>query len=401
MMLMRALVAACGAATVDASLSAAGALATGGADSIGSAPAEPLTVDLTWSEAPAGFLGGYLRFDLQSGRFRKEPVAQRRVIRGSIFAGAIRTACLWAQTERKLYLDLNGNGDLTDDPEGVFISAGDMSGHAQQFHRVMVPSRIAMHRRRAVMDLTLIEVRNRIHCSATLRSLWLGQMEFDGEEWQLGVIDSVFNSGAANHSHLLMRPRAHRDRPFNAAEASADTFPYATRLFVHQRAFQLNATESDGGEPRLRIELTPQQPALGELRVSGRFIRRLTLLGGPFLVVLDGPEGVIRVPVGSYSTPKISLSDGSVAARPRTTYRRPASQRINVTESAAVELAGGGPLKNVVLASRRGDLLHLEHRLVGVEGESYTLENIDRSKPPEFVVYQNGRKIGTGKFEFG
>ncbi|MCX6630821.1 MAG: hypothetical protein NTW28_24660 [Candidatus Solibacter sp.] len=52
-------------------------------------------------------------------------------------------------------------------------------------------------------------------------------------------------------------------------------------------------------------------------------------------------------------------------------------------------------------ATRQGKRLYLKHELVGAGGEVYTLGTVDRAKPPEFVVYQAGRKVGTGKFEFG
>ena len=38
---------------------------------------------------------------------------------------------------------------------------------------------------------------------------------------------------------------------------------------------------------------------------------------------------------------------------------------------------------------------------VGADGGAYHLAQQDRSSPPEFVVYRGGKKVQSGKFEFG
>ncbi len=66
-----------------------------------------------------------------------------------------------------------------------------------------------------------------------------------------------------------------------------------------------------------------------------------------------------------------------------------------------VVLSVGGPLTNSVTATRHGPDLRLDYRLVGAGGKIYQLANQNRSQPPEFAIYKGGRKIASGKFEFG
>ena len=61
----------------------------------------------------------------------------------------------------------------------------------------------------------------------------------------------------------------------------------------------------------------------------------------------------------------------------------------------------GGPLTNRVSVTRRGRLLVFNYQLAGAEGATYRLGRQDRSRPPEFAVYQGEKEIATGKFEFG
>jgi hypothetical protein len=64
-------------------------------------------------------------------------------------------------------------------------------------------------------------------------------------------------------------------------------------------------------------------------------------------------------------------------------------------------LDAGGPLTNSVTASRHGQDLRLDYRLVGAGGETYQLVKQDRSQPPEFAIYRGDKRIASGKFEFG
>ena len=72
-----------------------------------------------------------------------------------------------------------------------------------------------------------------------------------------------------------------------------------------------------------------------------------------------------------------------------------------MNDKAPVVLNVGGPLTNSVTASRHGQDLRLDYRLVGAGGQSYQLANQDRSKPPEFAIYKGEKKIASGAFEFG
>ena len=62
-------------------------------------------------------------------------------------------ALIWDQPKSKLYLDLNRNLDLTDDPAGVFSSTN--KGPQQLFANVTVPLKTAAGLHPAMLDLRL------------------------------------------------------------------------------------------------------------------------------------------------------------------------------------------------------------------------------------------------------
>ena len=88
---------------------------------------QAVTVDLAYREVGYSFVDWNVSMTTRSGAFQKEPkLSPTKVIRGSLRLGSRdqETGFAWDQAAGKLYLDLNRNQDLTDDPGGVFSSRG-------------------------------------------------------------------------------------------------------------------------------------------------------------------------------------------------------------------------------------------------------------------------------------
>src|ERR1035437_4851803 len=103
--------------------------------SAGAAPAEPAaasppvsyTFDLNYQETDEVLVSGSVGIRLQSAPFQKEPALPgQNVFRGSLQWRTLpkqATPFIWDKGRGRLYLDLNRNRDLTDDPKGIFASA--------------------------------------------------------------------------------------------------------------------------------------------------------------------------------------------------------------------------------------------------------------------------------------
>ena len=72
-------------------------------------------------------------------------------------------------------------------------------------------------------------------------------------------------------------------------------------------------------------------------------------------------------------------------------------QIVSVTKPAM--LAVGGPLTNSVAVNRQGRALNLSYQLLGAGGEASQL--LGARRQPEFAAYRAGKKVASGKFEFG
>jgi hypothetical protein len=339
---------------------------------------------------------------LNAPSFKREPTLSSGTIKRGVLnlnpEATNAVGFIWDATAHKLHLDLNGNGDLTDDKEGVYTSkvAGN---NYQTFDGVHLPFKTANASRQMLADLYLYYYGNdRLYCSASLRSMWKGKISLHGRDWQVGIVE-LFHAryGAQRTKYLLLRPWEKRNDSFSTY-SSRDAFEFPSRLFFDNHAYHLDVThEPQDNTSRYVIQFALQQPALGEMKITGRDIQRIHLEDGQgYFAVLEHPGPVAKLPAGNYSVPNMWLNKGGVTAMtsdPRISVR--------IADQKAAVLAAGGPLTNSVGVSHRGSSLSLNYKLVGVGGETYMLEPQDRSKPPRFEIASNGRKIASGSFQYG
>jgi hypothetical protein len=384
------------------------ARALGAADAVpaNSTTANPVTAPLAYEETDSSVISWGLSLNTQTASFLKEPTAAPgKTVRGGLNLGdnsSNSIPFLWQRDAKKLFLDMNRNRDLTDDPAGVFSAQLVSSISYQSFTNVHLPFNTAAGRSRVLVDLNLYDYSTQPSGIIRVRSFWQGRAALNGRDWQVGIVQNDLNqSGSFENGQLLLRPWEARNRPFTTSDGTLATVQFSRKLFLDGHAYQLDLTaQSENGEAKPALRFTEQFIALGELKIIGKFIQRLVLTGGSHLVVLDEPASTVKVPVGSYAQPKILLAQGGIEAFFNSNEPNSVS-RISVSDKAPAVLDAGGPLTNSVIAIREGQDLRLDYKLIGADGATYQLVKRDTSKPPEFAVFKGDRKIASGKFEFG
>ena len=413
-----------------------------------------ITIPLEYQETAHPFLFREVRVERYTNSFPKEPArAAGQVVRGVLKFGdnpSNTIPFLWQYGAKKMFLDLNRNGDLTDDADGVVLAQVLYSVSPlfinQLFTNVCVsfPAASGSAPMLVNLHLSMDAVRRPgwPYCDAQLRSFWQGKVTVDGHDWQVGLMQNLSDQpGSFPHGQLLLRPWNEQTRSFMAAtEKAEDTmglpwegqnrmaraseaFAFSPAIFFEGHAWQLDWN----AEPRSRAEkldlrLTERPTPLGELRITGSYIHRLVLAGGPYVVVLDRPPVSVKIPPGRYYPYRVWLGqDGAEAyfnyGVPRTAkanvmepitgaklpvVKPPApEQAIVVEEHQPAVLVVGGPLTNCISAAHRGRNLLLSYRLTGAGGGTYWLARFDHWKPPRFTVSTPGKPGGSGEFEFG
>jgi hypothetical protein len=228
--------------------------------------------------------------------------------------------------------------------------------------------------------------------------MWQAKAGRPGDEWQVAVLDDPLNADDPRVAKfLLLRPWTARMSSLYAADGASDTFSFPDQLFWLGQAFHLERRfETQNGNPVCKLELSPQQPPLTEVKLSGESLYYAVLCAtNGYTVLLRESPGTVKVPQGVYTVRTIRLKKGAVEA-----FRLP-YQPLLINAMAPTNLVLGGPLTNSVVLTRQGRKLNMNYRLVGADGGSYHLAQPDRSIPPEFAVFRGGKKVQSGKFEFG
>jgi hypothetical protein len=350
----------------------------------------------------------------QSTPFRKEPdLGGRKIVRGTFKFGDDtnhHVAFALDSTRAKLYLDLNRNLDLTDDPGGVYSFPISRVGNSvQTFSDIRLTFKTPMGLHPALLDLMFFNFGNSANSptvSAVRRYCWEGKLAFEGREWYLGLIDSLQGRiGSSEGGYLVLQPWSDHNQHRSPQVSSVDVLSFSRRLFFGGQTFQVdNRYIQQDNRSKYRLDFTPQPAELGELKLAGKFINRLVLTkaGSEALtVVLDRPESVAKIPVGIYGQCRVSIKQGDTEAY-RTSDRYgtiPLTNAVRVHSREAAVLEVGGPLTNSVSVNRRGKTLLLNYQLLGAGREAYELQGARTQ--PEFVVYRANKKIAAGKFEFG
>ena len=332
----------------------------------------------------------------------KEPeLSSRHIFRKALQFGRDTNnafALIWDQPKRKLYLDLNHNQDLTDDPAGVFSSIN--KGYSQLFDNVTLPLKTArgLHPAKLNLRLSTDGTEGWVQVRLTSRTLWQAKVVLEGEVWQVAVADKLLSpEGPAAAKFLLLRPWEVRTNRVWLDYPVCGMVPFPDRLFWLGRAFHLERRLATEGEsPVRKLELTPEQPLLTELKLSGDSLCYAVLqASNGYTVVLQGPAGTVKVPSGLYTVSSVWLKHGE--AEVHWLGEKP----LVVNATTAASLVVGGPLTNSVALERYGRRLMLDYVLKGADGGRYRLAREDRATAPEFIVYHGGKKVLSGKFQYG
>ena len=346
----------------------------------------------------------------QTTPFAQEPALKgRKIIRGSLQFGAApdftSIRFLWEQDEGKLYLDLNGNQNLSDDPGGVFTCRSPNSTY-QTFTNLHFDIKTGKTLHPIAMDLNLYSYgKDQMGGTASVRSWWQGKLSLQGRDWQLALVEGLMGAaGSGEGGTLVLRPWDERDQSVFSDDGSLRGFDFCHSLFFLDKTWLVDCAFVDGEKPGFNMSFTEQPLPVGEVNLSGQFIERLILTkqqGRPwFTVVLDTPGPKVRIPVGTYDRYDVYLKAKGQGAS-STIKPGERSKPITVSATNAVELLVGGPLTNTVTVKSRGNSLALNYQLTGAGGAPYQLINQKGRTAPQFTIFNGDKQLASGSFEFG
>jgi hypothetical protein len=371
------------------------------AEPAAASPGATYTTDLNYQETDEVLVSRAVGVKLQTAPFPKEPALPgQNVFRGSLLWGPRpeqAMSFIWDKGRGRLFLDLNRNRDLTDNPNGRFASAS--RNGIQSFTNVhlVLPAATGNRAIRLQLDFSSYQGGS-VGVSVGLCSYWQARLSLHGKEWQLGLVENLPDgTGPVSPQYLLLRSWAERQRAFHLTSSSADFCNFTKGVFFDNHAYELDCRYEPGTDsPRYKVTLKEQAPRLAELKVTGADLHRLILTAKPATtVLLDEPAGIVKLPAGKYSLDEIWLRKGE------TEMFRLNAGTVVADEQRPANLVAGGPLTNSVEGKPQGDTLWLRYQLLGADRGVYQFPRPDRQHPPEFAVFQGTNRLATGKFQYG
>lgn len=371
-----------------------------GADAIPDPSPVPAVVSLDYQETENALFNWSVNAKLQAPAFKKEPPAvSEQTIRGTLnFPGKVRDPLpfLWQRNAGKLFLDVIGNQDFTSDKVEKY-SGKILSPIYQTFTNIHLVLNSPGGKYPVLVDINFVNLGDQLNCSLATRCFWQGKVTLHGQDWQVGIVPNMFETASLTSGRLLLRPWDNRSRSFSAMEGSLEAFSFTTNLFFGGHAYRLAwLNDSPAGKPTLQF--TAQTIPLGELEINGKYIERMVLHGGTYLSIFDRPAEKVKIPLGSYNPPNIRLAQSGSKIAYNPGLLQP-GKPFYVDGKSNVILTAGGPLTNSVTVSRHGQDLRMDYQLIGAGGVTCPPNSL--SPPPRFSIYQAGKPIASGNFEFG
>jgi hypothetical protein len=362
-----------------------------------------------------------------------------------------------------LILDINANGDLSDDPvieaqTEISLPAGP-SGFEQ---RLFKPISIPLEKGKASQSLTFsvqTYIHNRQQIGISKGGEFLGQanlapacylealVQLGAMSEKIGIVDANANarfgdkaqcqevaSGASKYRYFHSFDVVLRDRD-GSGQFEKDLCDTESEAFSSVLYFAGNPYSVALADDLSAIRLEPYSGPLGEITAENLDqVRVLTLgwqgEGGQWEVITPQPQqGKIKAPAGSYALSQAVLmgknSQGVIVMAKG--YNRGNGQPIQVAAGQAVALRCGAPLElrvktdnqtgasggflqalaNVFTAAPKAESVTINVEVIGAGDEAYSIfargPNLtERLNAPKFrVLGADGKVVASGQLEYG
>lgn len=323
-------------------------------------------------------------------KIRKHPFGRKPILFGGVKFGSATDiyGYAWDKKNGVLYLDLNHNSDVTDDPDGVLSGGGGTGTQSFSFLMKIRPVPFPIPYRICITFPEGSETPN-----LSVISGWQSKVELYGKTWRVSLIDQL-NGEITPDDAMYLEP-VEQSTGMPKALATPERLPPCKLLFLDGHLYSMRySIEANNSRIEAVIRMDEKKTKTGELRLPGGMIRRL-ILEDPdksLVAVYDSPRKSITVPAGSYSRINVTLENGFM-------LKDVNSSAITMDVDGKPVLRAGAPLDNSVSVATKGNVLSLQYYVRGMGGEIYSGAGDDKQSVPGYSIYRGKRKIASGYFE--
>jgi hypothetical protein len=316
----------------------------------------------------------------------------------------------------KLYFDLNGNGDLTDDkPIAATTASTPMQGMSQsQFPRfdITIDAEGKPVEASLLPSVICRQSGNDSYATVTFYSAAVreGYLTLGKKKTRLLLVDHNSNGrfddavairpdgAAAEGDLLLINPKP--PKRGSSGDLERDRNFVNKTVCLGKDFYRMEIAPA--GET---LKLTPIKLALGSV-VNSSLSYRAMLFSNDFGVIAVGgaKDQKIPLPEGTWKILGYTIQGGSSETIVAAKFDA-ASPPVSVVKGSTSQLPFGAPLRAVVTAARIApDKIALSLGIVGVSGERLTNLMVNGKRPPkpQFMIKdKDGKVVHQGSFEYG
>jgi len=339
----------------------------------------------------------------RNAAFDKEPeFSQNGIFRGALSYlgqtnGNTEVGFIWDKSKGRLYVDLNRDGDLTNDSNGVLENEGNQREDCQIFPAfpLSFSTQSGILRYQVKANMQGYDWFKR--ADFTILSGYSGKIDLYGRQWHFGVNDN-FKGIVRRGSRLSVNPTKKDATNFISSLSAPKS------LFLDGRCYDMafEFRKSDSGYPALWCRLTEKTVSTGKLRIESKWVNQLVLGDDEILILPEPVDGVVIAPSGDFTVKQCNLKYDK--KKPAISPTRLNEIKAAVSEAGESILRIGGPLNHQVKIRRVGRVLKFDYELVGAGGEQYDAQqitNYDNNKKPSVAIYKGDMQVGSGSFEYG
>jgi hypothetical protein len=309
----------------------------------------------------------------------------------------------WDSYESKLYIDLNRDGNLTNDPNGVLQSGDPVHGGniSQNFPEFPLSISTPHGKFNYRLKASLRNYSSWKHAEFVILSGYTGMVQLPDQEWAFRVVvplgTDVSRSRDFSIPSITKGFSGHRANPL----------PLPKSVSLNSRCYDLEFEfrEAKDDCPDLWCVLTEKEVPLAQLRIESQSVNQLAFGNHEMLILpplVDEVDEAVSVPVGDFHLKTCSLKYQE--DRPGVSPQGIRDIRVKIAQEGENVLKIGAPFQNTVRIERMGKVLKFHYELKGIGGEIYSAREItgyDDDKKPSVAIYKGDIQLAAGEFEYG
>lgn len=307
----------------------------------------------------------------------------------------------WNKDKGLLYIDVNGNMDITDDPGNRHESSERGRPNYANFNNVTIPVIINDETVDYNCNFTFYDYnRGFSRFYVFVQNSWSEDIILGNEKVTLTISDNLDGELKKDKSEYNTDRFSiyFNNENFEGNPVIFSDLSFSDSLYLRDTAWNVKYEFVPlDNDVYLKATFEKKSPETASINLPGKYIRQIQFDGTWFALYPRPPEK-ITIPAGSYPERKVVLQK---AGSDKSALSDDSGRISTFDPGTSITLKTGGPLSPMINYQQDSSRITFSYQLKGIGGETYSPVNIDYSSPPRLEIYSGDELIQSAAFQFG